>query len=105
MKTRFAPQIRLWLSILAAVVIVAVAERQANAMLAQPVGKSLELPDSVQFFHRTPSAFPTIRETAKLLLLGNSHTYALPGLHRGERLRDRSWASRPVLIDHIGTVL
>jgi hypothetical protein len=105
MKTHFAPQIRLWLMIVAAAAVAVVAERQANTMLAQPTGEPLVRPDTVQFFHRTPSAFPSIRETAKLLLMGNSHTYALPGLRRGDTLRDRSWASRPVLIDDIASEL
>ncbi len=74
-------------------------------MLAQPTSAALDRPEAVQFFHRTPSAFPPIRKTPTLLLVGNSHTYALPGLHRGDSLRDRSWASRPVLIDDISAEL
>ena len=106
MKTRRGPQIRLCLAISAAIAVIVVAERQASTMLAQPSCAALDRPEAVQFFHRTPSAFPPIRKTPTLLLVGNSHTYALPGLHRGDSfLRDRSWASRPVLIDDISAEL
>ncbi len=105
MKTPFAAQTRLLLTIVAAVSAVIVAERQANTMLSQPTGAALERPMTIHFIPRTPSPFPSISDTPKLLLIGNSHTYALPGLHRGETLRDRSWASRPVLIDDISAEL
>lgn len=90
---------------LAALIMVAAAEWQARRTLSQSQEPPLKRPQDVQFFHRVPSNFPPISDRPKLLLIGNSHTYALPGLQRGDILRDRSMASRPVLIDDISAAL
>lgn len=69
----------------------------------QPIGVSGRPPgraDNVEEFSRHPSIAPRRTGDPELWLLGNSHTYSLPGRHRGDPLLEDPGVT---LIDQIAT--
>jgi hypothetical protein len=99
-----AQKIRLIAVAIAAVATVAIANWRATVYLApaSEVGEpALHRPDRIRFFAHDPSSLPAPLSPPQFLLMGNSHTYTLTGLHRGEGLRIGAMWSRRVLLDDL----
>ncbi len=101
--SKVSGQIRLSLIVAVAAATVAIANWRAKAYLAS--NESNEPPlmrsDRIQFLPRDPASLPAPLPAPQLLLVGNSHTYTLPGLHRGEGLRIGASVSRRILLDEL----
>lgn len=96
--------IRLIAVVVAAVVTVAVANWRATAYLFPSDAGSeplLNRSDRIRFLAHDPSNLPPPLPRPQFLLMGNSHTYTLPGLHRGEGLRIEAMNTRRILLDEI----
>lgn len=95
--------LRLTMIVVVAVGTIAFANWGAKAYLASnelnepPLVRS----DRIQFLPHEPAKLPAPLPPPQLLLIGNSHTYTLPGLHRGEGLRIGASVSRRILLDEL----
>src|SRR5688500_2249648 len=78
-------------------VVVADAVARQNADRVDLEGDRLQRASNVQILSRLPDRLPP-PAPASVLLIGNSHTYALPGMTRGEPLRPDSGST---LIDEL----
>ena len=88
----------------AAVVTVTVANWRAAVYLAPSDERNeplLNRPDRIQFLAHDPTNLAPPLPPPQLLLIGNSHTYTLPGLNRGQGLRIGAMASRRILLDEL----
>jgi len=99
-----AQTIRLIAVAVATVLTVAAANWRATAYLSPLNGASeplLKRPDRVQFLPHDPLNLPPPLPPPEFLLLGNSHTYMLPGVNRGQGLRVEAMNSRRILLDEL----
>jgi hypothetical protein len=55
----------------------------------------------IRFLAHDASNLPPPLPPPQFLLMGNSHTYTLPGIHRGEGLRINAMTTRRILLDEL----
>jgi hypothetical protein len=99
-----ANAIRLLVIAIAATATVAVADWRARAYLFPVDGGDeplLHRTDRVRFLPHEPAKLKPPPLPPQLLLIGNSHTYTLTGINRGEGLRIGAMSSRRVLVDEL----
>jgi len=104
MSRNRAHTIRLIAIVVAAVATVAVANRFATVYLASSstAGAPLLLrSDRIQFFVDGPLNPPSPPPPPQLLLMGNSHTFTLPGIKRGQGLRVDALSHCRFLLDEL----
>jgi len=84
-----ATQLVLVLCVAAAVVVLA--EWASSRLLADPAGadapEQVTRPSNVRILLKDPAKLPAPTSARSLWLIGNSHTYALPGMRQGDALR------------------
>src|SRR4051812_24646563 len=88
-KTSGATQ--LVLVVCVAVAVLALAEWASSRLLAEPAGadapEQVTRPSNVRILLKDPAKLPPPTSARSLWLIGNSHTYALPGMRQGDLLR------------------
>jgi hypothetical protein len=73
----------------------------SNELTETPLKRS----DRIQFLPHDPANLPPPLPPPQLLLIGNSHTYTLPGLNRSQGLRIGAMVSRRILLDELAARL
>src|SRR5689334_3256469 len=88
-QTSAATQLTLVLCV--AITVVALAEWASSRLLAEPAGadapEQVSRPANVRILLKDPAKLPAPTSARSLWLIGNSHTYALPGMRQGDALR------------------
>ena len=99
----FRDSMRLTMIVVVASATIAIANWGAKAYLASSewTEPPLVRSDRIQFLPHDTAKLPAPLPAPQLLLIGNSHTYTLPGLHRGEGLRIGASVSRRILLDEL----
>ena len=73
-----------------AALIVALAEWGSSRLVSEPIGDATEQiarPENVMIVLKDPPKLPAPKSRPSVWVLGNSHTYALPGIKQGDPLR------------------
>jgi hypothetical protein len=72
----------------AAACVILTAETVGRSILMPENADGIKRPDAIRILSKDPSSLPAgLSEKRSVLLVGNSHTYALPGLRKGDPLR------------------
>lgn len=104
MNRRRVQTIRLMAVAFFAVATVVVANWRATAYLSvsnEANEVPLNRPERIRFLAHDPANLPPPLSAPQFLLIGNSHTYTLPGLHQGDGLRIGAMMTRRILLDEI----
>lgn len=84
-----------------AALVIVLAEWASSRLVGQSVAEStreIKRPDNVVIVLKDPAKLPDPKQEPSVWLLGNSHTYALPGMQQGDPLRTDA---EGILIDEL----
>ncbi len=84
-----------------AALVVALAEWGSSRLVSEPIGdvtEAIKRPDNVTILLKDPNKLPAPKTKPSVWVVGNSHTYALPGIKQGDPLRTDA---EGILIDEL----
>jgi hypothetical protein len=82
--------VRLWVVLGSAALVLVLAEWSSSRLVNKPpadVTAQIKRPEDVVIVLKDPAQLPAAKTDPSVWLLGNSHTYALPGMKQGDPLR------------------